>query len=203
STTLTLRQLRRARKRPVRRLGGATRRAGGQRGRPAPYIVTVQRNGGEAQQHRFRDELADADAAAGSQHRLEIPGHAADVLFGADQGHPHDASNGQLDRSHAPLAHERRRAAQGELGDDNARLAPEVRAPVYAARHARARRAQSAELGERDSKVDVGSTFGQPLNLERSRPGRQLTLREIPGATIPPREGALSATDRSASIYHM
>src|SRR5205085_9635495 len=100
-------------------------------------------------------------------------------------------------------AHWRRPAVQRGLGDGKARLAPEVRAPVYAARHARARRAQSAELAERDGKVDVGSTVGQRLNLERSRPGRQLTLREIPGATIPPREGALSATDRSASIYHM
>src|SRR5207253_1966956 len=69
--------------------------------------------------------------------------------------------------------------AQRQLRDGDARLALEVDAPVHAAGHARKLGAQAGKLGERDSKVDVGSAVSQPVHFERPRPGRRHGARII------------------------
>ena len=52
-------------------------------------------------------------------------------------------------------------------------------ASLHAAAETRAQRAQSGELRKRERKIDISSAVGQPVDIERLRPGRQLAPREI------------------------
>jgi septum formation protein len=54
-----------------------------------------------------------------------------------------------------------------------------MRTPAHLAANARGQRAQAGQFGERDSKVDVGSAIGQPVDFEWTRPGRRHGARII------------------------
>ena len=54
-----------------------------------------------------------------------------------------------------------------------------MRAAAHLPANARRQRAQTGQFGERDSKVDVGSAIGQPVDFEWTRPGRRHGARII------------------------
>jgi len=54
-----------------------------------------------------------------------------------------------------------------------------MHATVHFSRHTGELRAQTRELGERNDKIDVGFSCGQPIDIERLRPGRRHGARII------------------------
>src|SRR5580704_192062 len=80
--SLTLHQLAKTRKRLVRLTRLLQRHCGGG---GAVSAALVQRHDRQAQQQFLRDKLADADASAGGEHRLELVRHARGVRLGADE----------------------------------------------------------------------------------------------------------------------
>ena len=85
----------------------------------------------------------------------------------------------ELQRLHAALALKLCVSLQSQLGERQSALTPKMHASRDAAAHIRSLRAQARQLGERDSKVDFGSAIGQPVDLERTRPGRRHGARII------------------------
>jgi septum formation protein len=153
-----------------RRVGRDTRAAGS---------IRVQRHDRQRQQQLFLDQLADTDAAVGSEHRLELLGDAIHVGLRSDQPDFRRGIHTNIQRAQATLTHQAGSPAHRQLGDGNTRRTSKMHTPMHLSRHVGELRAQTGELSERNGKIDVGFSFREPIDIERLRPGRRHGARII------------------------
>ena len=150
----------------------------------ATGLIRMQRHDRQRQQQLFLDELAHADASPGSEHRLELLGHAIHVGLVGDQPDFRRGLHTNIQRSETSLTHQVRGPFQRYLSDRHTRRASKMHTPMDLSRHVGELRAQTGELGERNGKIDVGFGFREPIDIEpgmgqRLRPGRRHGARII------------------------
>jgi len=138
----------------------------------------------QCQQQLFLHEITDTDAAVGSEHWLELLGHTIHVGLRANQANAGVSFHSNIERSKTPLTHQARGPFQRQLGDSDTRHPSKMHTPLHLSRHIGELRAQTGELGERNGKINVGFSFGQPIDIEpnlgqRLRPGRRHGARII------------------------
>jgi septum formation protein len=139
----------------------------------------VKRHYRQRQQQLFLDELTDTDPALGSEHRLELLGHPIHIGLRRDQANAGVSFHTDIQRAETPLANKARDAAHRQLHDGDTRHASKMHTPMHLSRHVGELRTQTGKLGERNGKIDVGFGFGEPIDIERLRPGRRHGARII------------------------
>ena len=144
----------------------------------------MQRHDRQRQQQLFLNEITDADPAIGSEHRLELLGHTIRVGLRRNQANAGVSFHTNLQRPETPLTHQARRPVQCQVRDGDTRHPPEMHTPLHLSRHIGELRAQTGKLGERNGEVDVGLSFGEPIDIEpnmgqRLRPGGRHGARII------------------------
>src|SRR6516162_7816511 len=134
SATLAFKQVRKVRKRTMYLTRGRCRpgRSGLTR---AALPILVQGHDWQQQQQFLREQLADADASARSQHRLALERYAGSLRLRADERDATHRLELPLHQLQAPLALQRDCAFELQVGDRHALLARKMRTTPHAAAH--------------------------------------------------------------------
>ena len=147
---------------------------------PAESLMT---SAGELLRAYVQAHLVDRGALEEAQEKcdaLMALGYRATLdRMRTDQADTHPALDDHIHPFQTSLASQFRRAAHRQLRHRNAGFPRKLHVAMHAPLHTRKPRAQSRELGKRNRKVDAGLGFGQPVDIERLRPGRRHGARII------------------------